>query len=70
VCSVDENGKIYGEDYGDATITVMLNEDGTNAYATCQVRVVREVTSIRLNHGTLEIIVGHSASLKADTALL
>jgi len=66
VCSVDENGKIYGEDFGDATITVMLDEEDSNVYATCEVRVVREVTSIKLNHSVLTIIQGQTAALKAD----
>lgn len=66
IVSVDENGKIYGEDFGDATITVMLDEEGSYAYATCQVRVVREVTSIKLNHSVMTIIKGQTASIKAD----
>lgn len=66
ICSVDENGKIYGEDFGDATITVMLDEEGCEAYATCQVRVVREVTSIKLNHTVMTIIKGQTASIEAD----
>jgi uncharacterized protein YjdB len=40
--------------------------DEYGAYATCEIRVVREVTSIRLNHNALTIIQGQSASLKAD----
>ena len=66
ICSVDENGKIYGEDFGDATITVMLDEEDCEAYATCQVRVVREVTSIKLNHTVMTIIKGQTASIEAD----
>lgn len=66
ICSVDENGKIYGEDFGDATITVMLDDEEVDAYATCQVRVVREVTSIKLNHTVMTIIKGQTASIEAD----
>lgn len=66
ICSVDQNGKIYGEDFGYATITVTLDEDEYDIFATCEVRVVREVTSIKLNHTVLTIIKGHTASLNAD----
>ncbi len=66
VCTVDSNGKIFGNDYGKATITAMIDEDEYEIYATCEVEVVREVTSIRLNHTVLTIIQGHTASLKAD----
>ena len=41
-------------------------DDDYGAFATCEVRVVREVTSIRLNHNVLTIIQGNTASLKAD----
>ena len=45
----------------------MAIDDGEyNTFATCEVRVVREVTSIRLNHNVLTIIQGHTASLIAD----
>jgi len=65
ICSVDQSGRITGVDYGYATIRAEV-DDEYGAYATCEVRVVREVTSIRLNHNALTIIQGQSASLKAD----
>ena len=65
ICTVDQNGKITGVNYGYATIKVEV-DDEYGASATCEVRVVREVTSIRLNHNVMTIIQGHTASLKAD----
>ena len=65
ICSVDEYGKITGVDYGYATIRVEVDDD-YGAYATCEVRVVREVSSIRLNHNVLTIIQGQTASIIAD----
>lgn len=65
ICTVDQNGKVTGVNYGYATIRAEV-DDEYGAYATCEIRVVREVTSIRLNHNALTIIQGHTASLKAD----
>ena len=65
ICTVDEQGKVTGVNYGYATIRAEV-DDEYGAYATCEIRVVREVTSIRLNHNTLTIIQGNTASLKAD----
>jgi len=65
ICTVDEYGKVTGIDYGYATIRAEVDDD-YGAYATCEIRVVREVTSIKLNHNVLTIIQGHTASLKAD----
>ena len=66
VCTVDSQGRIYGEDYGFATISAVIEEGGYYFFATCEVRVVREVTSIKLNHSAITIIQGNTASLHAD----
>ncbi len=63
ICTVDENGKIYGVNYGYATITAEA-ADGYGAYATCEVRVVREVTSLKLNYTSITIIQGETFALK------
>ena len=65
VCTVDETGRVTGENYGYATIRAEI-DDEYGAFATCEIRVVREVTSIRLNHSVLTVIQGHTVSLKAD----
>lgn len=64
ICSVDRGGKIMGLDYGYATITAEAL-DGSGRRAECEVRVVREVTSIKLNHSSLTIIQGETAALVA-----
>lgn len=64
ICSVDKNGRITGNDYG-KTIIRAEAADGYGAYATCEVEVVREVTSIRVNHSSMVIVQGESAALKA-----
>jgi len=65
ICTVDETGRVTGVDYGFATIRAEI-DDEYGAYATCEIRVVREVTSIRLNHSVLTVIQGHTVSLKAE----
>lgn len=64
ICMVDSNGKVTGFNYGYATITATVDDD-YGASATCIIRVVREVTSISLNTTYMEIIQGHTASLRA-----
>lgn len=64
VCTVDKSGRITGVNYGEATITAETL-DGSGITATCEVRVVKEVTSIKLNHTALTIIQGESVALKA-----
>lgn len=64
ICTVDERGRITGMDYGYATITAEA-ADGSGAYDTCEVRVVREVTSIKLNHSSATIVQGNSVALQA-----
>ncbi|MBE5950060.1 MAG: hypothetical protein E7260_00550 [Lachnospiraceae bacterium] len=64
VCTVDDNGKIYGVNYGYATIMAEA-ADGYGAYATCEVRVVREVTSLKLNVSAITIVQGETFSLKS-----
>lgn len=63
ICSVDEKGRITGVDYGFATIYAEAADD-SGAFATCEVRVVREVTAIKFNHTTLTLIQGESAALQ------
>lgn len=65
ICTVDDRGRVTGVGFGYATIRVEI-DDEFGAFATCEIRVVREVTSIRLNHNAITIIQGQSASLKAD----
>lgn len=63
VVSVDQKGRITGVNYGYATITAE-SADGSGAYDTCEVRVVREVTSIKLNRTAVTIIQGQNVALQ------
>ena len=65
VCTVDNKGNIVGVDYGYATITAEAT-DNSGAFATCEVRVIREVTSIKLNHTVLTMLQGESVSLQVN----
>lgn len=62
VCTVDKNGRITGVNYGYATIRAEAADD-SGAYGICEVRVVREVTSIRLNLSAVEIVQGENVAL-------
>lgn len=64
VVTVDSKGKIKGISNGKATITVKA-KDGSGAEATCEVRVVKEVTSISLNKTSITIVEGNTYKLKA-----
>ncbi|MBO5352657.1 MAG: Ig domain-containing protein, partial [Lachnospiraceae bacterium] len=65
ICTVDKFGKITGVNFGYATIKAEA-ADGYGAYATCEVRVVREVTSIRLNYYRIQLVQGETVSLRAE----
>ncbi len=65
VCTVDNKGKITGVGYGYATITAEAT-DNSGVFATCEVRVIREVTSIKLNHTTLTMLQGENVSLQVN----
>lgn len=64
IVSVDDNGKITGLDYGYATITAEA-DDESGETATCLVRVVKEVTGIRLDKSTLTVVQGEREQIKA-----
>ena len=64
VCSVNSFGKITGKKPGIVKITVMT-KDAVHAKATCKVRVIQRVKSIRLNSDYMTLYVGRSKKLKA-----
>lgn len=64
IATVNSNGKVVGKGYGYVTITVKAT-DGSGAYATCRVRVVRQITKISLNKSSTSVVVGRSVQLKA-----
>ena len=64
ICSVSKKGVITGLKLGTATVTAYAT-DGSGAEASCEVRVVRQATSLTLNRGLLNMVVGDNATLKA-----
>lgn len=64
VVEVDKNGKIKGISLGYATITAMAL-DGSDAEATCEVRVVAEVTGMTMNVTTITLVQGNTYQLDA-----
>ena len=65
VCTVSEKGKVTGIGLGTATIKAEA-ADGYGAYALCEITVVREVTTIKLNNSYVEVIQGQTVSIHAD----
>ncbi len=64
IVTVTQKGEIKGIKPGYATITVTA-QDGSGVYATCRVRVIRQVTTINLNKASAQIIKGDSLKLIA-----
>lgn len=64
VAMVNSKGKVTGLGYGYATITAIA-QDGSEAEASCEVRVVKPVTSVTLDKTYLNMLVGDSKKLKA-----
>lgn len=64
VVEVDKNGRIRGMSLGYATITAMAL-DGSDAEATCEVRVVTEVTGMTMNYTSITLIQGNTFQLEA-----
>lgn len=64
VVTVDKNGKIRGISVGEAVITCAAT-DGSGTEAYCEVEVCYQISDIGLNYDYLELVVGHSETLKA-----
>ncbi len=64
IVEVDQNGKIRGISLGYATITAYAL-DGSDAEATCEVRVVTEVTGMTMNYTSITLIQGNTFQLDA-----
>ncbi len=64
VAVVNAKGKVTGISIGYATITATAT-DGSEAEASCTVRIVRPATSVFINKSTLIMFVGSTKKLKA-----
>jgi uncharacterized protein YjdB len=64
VATVDSKGRVTGKKLGYATITAYAT-DGSGVETTCEIRVVNQVTSIKLNKTAITLVEGRSTKLKA-----
>ncbi len=64
VATVDENGRVTAHSLGSATITVTTKDGGFTA--SCEINVISLVESISLNHTSLNLNVGETATLTAQ----
>lgn len=64
IASVNKNGKIKGRRVGKTKI-IATTSDGVRARAVCNVRVIRRVSSLKLNTDYVELYEGKSKKLKA-----
>ncbi len=65
VATVDDTGKVTAVGLG-TTIIRAKAEDGSNVYDNCTVRVVQEVTSIRISEDAIEVQVNKTMALTAS----
>lgn len=66
VCSVTKKGVIKGKKAGKAIITVKAN-DGSGAFAECEVKVIRGTEAVNVSAGYVTVEVGQSIKIKATT---
>lgn len=67
VAAVDKNGKVTGKKIGRCKITAMA-KDGSDAEASCQIQVVKQVSGIRLSLTTLRLIEGSTKRIRASVS--
>ncbi len=65
IATVNSKGKVTGKTLGYVTITATA-QDGSRVDASCDIRVVKLVTSISLNRTSVNTIEGRSFALKAS----
>ena len=65
IATVSKKGKVTGKKLGKCKITVSLTDNGNKYSASCAIRVVRKVKSIRLNHETASVLVGNTLKMSA-----
>lgn len=64
IATVSQSGVVTGKKRGTVTIKVRAT-DGSGVYATCKIRVVRQVTKITLNKSTIKMLVGKTTKISA-----
>lgn len=67
IASVNSSGVVTGKRKGTVTIKAAAT-DGSGAYATCKIHVVRQATKITLNKTTIKMLVGNTTKIKAKVS--
>ncbi|MDE7299210.1 MAG: Ig-like domain-containing protein, partial [Lachnospiraceae bacterium] len=65
ILTVDENGLVRGVKEGNAVVTVTQTINGVTKMATCRIRVVGSVTSIKLDPEEKDIAIGDLLTINA-----
>lgn len=64
IATVNSKGKVTTKKVGTCTIKAKAT-DGSGAYATCKVRVIRQVTRLSISQSYIKLYVGNSKLLKS-----
>lgn len=67
IATVSSKGVVTGKRRGTVTIKCSTT-DGSGEYATCKIKVVRQVTSIKLNKTTIKMYVGTTTKIRAKVS--
>lgn len=65
IATVNQSGKVTAKKLGSCTITATAT-DGSRESASCTIRVIRRVKSLKINHSFLRLLEGKSAKIKTS----
>ncbi|MCI8408102.1 MAG: Ig domain-containing protein [Lachnospiraceae bacterium] len=65
IATVNQSGKVTAKKLGSCRITVTAT-DGSGESASCSIRVIRRVKSLKINHSYLRLLEGKSAKIKTS----
>ncbi|MBQ3602101.1 MAG: Ig-like domain-containing protein [Lachnospiraceae bacterium] len=64
IATVNKNGKVTAKKVGKCTIKVTTT-DGSNEGAACTIRVIKPVSSLKINHSYIKLIEGKTKKIKS-----
>lgn len=64
IATVNQSGKVTAKKVGSCKITATAT-DGSGESASCSIRVIRRVKSLKINHSYLKLMEGKSAKIKS-----
>ena len=65
IATVNQSGKVTAKKLGSCTITATAT-DGSGESASCSIRVIKRVKSLKINHSYLKLLEGRSAKIKTS----